>query len=1199
MVERREEGFTFIELMFSVGLIVIASVVLISHLAVNYSFTRSQQDQVFANMAASSILAEVHSLTEADAGVATFDVDTLGDGATFVPSLTLSKQSGVLLAPDHEISGNILRNGQWVWSRQISVGPLPGVDNRKLRYVTVKIFKTEGNGNRHEVASLSSVVNSMAAGFPATQVFDIYFLAVENIPGWWVYMESIRPFMEAMVTDLESNNPGLEIRTHWITKSAYGRDQLYRPYVNETTDSEQPFPYVYFYPGLMPTGNSSTYYYVPGLMRGHFVNETGEQNGYDANLNPYPYAMADRFNHAMRYPRARAFQDLRVNAIRARKQAITAAIAGGLPVPPEFTDMSEETTLRLLLEEMQSDPAKHKHALLVNLHGELLPMPAMRNLSDPARDPVGLPGMRVVTHPEELRTDRPPSLGAADVRLRVYAYLEEPEKYPTTDKMPVNRPIAIQVMDVDLTDGVGGLHTGVQIENLRGGIVVNGDANYYALAASKSAADAPATDEMYYDASFIDPGAGQQKFTLLRLYNTPLRTPAIVDGTVIAPGTPVTSYPAPDLTGGSGPVRGLFPNLRSRLYNLEYVPAPTEALLDFSRDLSSTGDGPKNSARWVITIPSSIFVDARWVDTASPPNYFDPTTLVEPDRLLAVRTRIWDPAPTDTLGNAAGSLETGTVPGGTESRYVQPANFSETYTWWADSRDDVPFTERSQFLGDPRLNPYKDLLSGDPDFGDGYNWYFDSLDSGVDDARPDFPGLDGARLFDLWDGEARFDAPRYWQQWRRALVNSGVIFTTLNGWSFYYAGFGGEVGYDSTNGYPNSIPIDLGVMGTPGVDGYMQTLAGSWDDPRSNEPSYWWARPWAGELCPDDQYGAQWLGVDGSGAVRGNLDVGTSLGSFYRDTDQVLYSGSARLSFATDLSPAESRVKGKADSSFMNAGTSTSHFSHLGSTATSSLVGSGLEIGTNYNMAIPTTVTTNRPYDLASSSTVGSDFDLAPYAMLRHQIPLVERYFDFPTAGQESSALLELRNGASTDAAYIAVNGISQTSSVSSTILAKYALLALVHSYFVAGDPLRTFRVPMTPRVEIAQPTEITELLNPTSIDVKFDVSWVRWDGIPYTGTTPVGFSEAEADLDYRLLYSKNEGVTWFHMQDDTQTEVGIGVAPGAPAEADALAGQESYAWATPMGSFPQGNYLIRVEAYRRDQNLHYAHHTKRIYIER
>ena len=44
----REAGFSFAELAFAVLILVIGSVVLINHLTVNYSETKTQKDRVFA-----------------------------------------------------------------------------------------------------------------------------------------------------------------------------------------------------------------------------------------------------------------------------------------------------------------------------------------------------------------------------------------------------------------------------------------------------------------------------------------------------------------------------------------------------------------------------------------------------------------------------------------------------------------------------------------------------------------------------------------------------------------------------------------------------------------------------------------------------------------------------------------------------------------------------------------------------------------------------------------------------------------------------------------------------------------------------------------------------------------------------------------------------------------------------------------------
>ena len=46
--------------------------------------------------------------------------------------------------------------------------------------------------------------------------------------------DAIRSFVDATITDLESRNPGLKFRTHWISKLGFGRDEEYAPYSNET-----------------------------------------------------------------------------------------------------------------------------------------------------------------------------------------------------------------------------------------------------------------------------------------------------------------------------------------------------------------------------------------------------------------------------------------------------------------------------------------------------------------------------------------------------------------------------------------------------------------------------------------------------------------------------------------------------------------------------------------------------------------------------------------------------------------------------------------------------------------------------------------------------------------------------------------------------------------------------------------------------
>ena len=38
-------------------------------------------------------------------------------------------------------------------------------------------------------------------------------------------MSALRPMVESSFIDLESRNPGLEFRLHWISRMGYGRDR--------------------------------------------------------------------------------------------------------------------------------------------------------------------------------------------------------------------------------------------------------------------------------------------------------------------------------------------------------------------------------------------------------------------------------------------------------------------------------------------------------------------------------------------------------------------------------------------------------------------------------------------------------------------------------------------------------------------------------------------------------------------------------------------------------------------------------------------------------------------------------------------------------------------------------------------------------------------------------------------------------------
>ena len=661
---------------------------------------------------------------------------------------------------------------------------------------------------------------------------------------------------------------------------------------------------VYYYPGKMPDGNASAFYYVPDLIDARVSIDGTEQNGWDATFNPYPYALADYYNHCMRYPRAKELHDNRVRVVEERRAAILAAEVAGNAPPDELWDMSEEPTLQVLIEEMSTNPDRYRHALIVNLHGELMPVPPLRNYSDAAKRPEALPNVRVVTHPEELRTARPGTAGDTTARFRVYAYSADPDDVPF-ERLTGSEAVMLEFMGVDLTDSFNRLDSGVQIQKIDGLY----DDGFGSVVECNGWEDAPfvasAGDEMSYWAAYVVDDEGPR--TLVILLNTPIVARRDANG------------------------RGLPDSERCRLYDLEYIPS-SPGDNGFGQNLDSVHDEPKNTARWRISLDESIWDDERFV-AADGITRYDPRDTAEPDVTFTVRTRFVDLSDFTSLFTSGKWFE-GTN-GDTE--VDEPENMSETYTWWADSIEDVPMTERAQFLGDPRHNPYKDLLTGDADFGDRYNWFFDSLNNDGENARADFPGI--IRCWNRWGGAIRQDVPRLFELYRNAITQTRSIFTTLTGYSYYYMGVGNEIGYDGANGYSNSIPTSRKPWGSgDSSTGFVNNITGSRCYIREGGSDYWWGMPWLGELYPDDQFATHWRS---GGTWNGNLPTGTSEDQFYRQQDNSCYWNSNRRAYGTRIYSARQRTSTRGCVSFFNIGTSSSHFNHHPSGGSGFLTGPG------------------------------------------------------------------------------------------------------------------------------------------------------------------------------------------------------------------------------------------------------------------
>jgi hypothetical protein len=531
-------------------------------------------------------------------------------------------------------------------------------------------------------------------------------------------------------------------------------------------------------------------------------------------------------------------------------------------------------------------------------------------------------------------------------------------------------------------------------------------------------------------------------------------------------------------------------------------------------------------------------------------------------------------------------------------------------------------TERYQFLGDPRHNPYADLkmphqgsgLTLQNPLGMGYNRYFDDLqEAGFNGSlAPYWRGYSytvGGVTYGVDSGwkaagyNVEIDMHRIYQVMRTIFARARVVYTTMTGYSNYYCGLGNEIGYDTANNFPNSIPVNsqlfTGISGSTheqsilpeGTNGGVKYI-------RENTAApYWWGINWLGELYPDSLY----TGASGWAAT-GNLPTGTGSGRFVRTRRDNITSNLPR---GTAFVNAGRRTGPEGSTSYFWAGTSNSTFHHTPSNGTGDLLSGGTEIANRYNFPLSSGIPINRPfgYNVSATGDNPDHFLQTPYGPVYTAGYLSSFYDHSVQSSERGSALLSLAD-ANNNAQFVAVNGISMTGQSGTSFIANWSLLSLIQSFLAAGrynSPSLAGHVTQVPRVKITSPDASTELTNPSSVAVGWSREWLRWDGRSYTTAYPSGYSES-SPLAFAVMYSSDNGATWRYMQDGS-----VAVPGERPSNAALLISATdidavhtyTYNWSTPSGSFPQGTYVIRVEAYRDDLPLHYAYHQYRAFLKR
>lgn len=1125
-----QRGLTLVELLVSMTILAMVALAVISARYFVAKRGVDVNDKAYAAEKAIQMMEEIKSVAVGGTAV----LDSYDDGSnTFNPLLTTDKN---VTNPGDPLSGNRTSPSGtgWRFLRNISIQHMS--DDPTARQVYIRVFRSSSADSTLpdiELADVGGVVRTLTGKTYPSQVFDVYFLDLVNVPGWWAQVPTLQTtFRDSVIPAILQLNPGLVIRQHYITRTAFGRDQQYYPYLNVAqTTNNAAMPYVYFYPGSVTDDNNdpvpATIFAAslgnPGVLG---VDQAGQVNVDGSHVNTTPYSLCDQYNHAVRYP----------DEVRLYNQACAQAQAVGVPTP--------EPSLRMLLEEMNSAPQSFTNALIVNLHGELLPMPAMRNYSDAAKDPSNLsgnggPNIRVVTHPECIHYPT----GTA-INLRVYAYydgmdgtggISSPANYPATAVVP-----KITV----LLPNEGLVGSGVSLT----AIVGNNSVTYADFPEPTSGV---ASMGMSWTAALTNPFGGSATQLCITLYNTPLRCP-------------------------QGPVStGLNPS--NWLYGLEYIPCAIKGNGNpfSSFDLSNSSVNAKNTARWVITLSG---LTGTGTDTNDP---------------YIIETRIG----TDLLS--------GTISD-------NPPNLSRTYVWMGNSAP-PPITERYQFIGDPRHCPYMDVKNGSQNGDsvsigpDGYNWYFTSITNGTN-----YNGF--TQTANGWGSQLnRIDVPRYLQLYRHAILGTQAIWSTMNGYSYFYYGIGGEFGGD-TSPFQNGVSFVQSpwVPGSTTVKTVDEILTQGWASANivnsrivMETNHKWYAKYWLGELYPDSQY-ATWN-------TTGNLPTGT--GNFYREA----YTSANLTSVPTTWSGPTNAVGTSLDSlgcaSFFNgngSGSGNSVFGHDGSlsasppystSASATIMQLGFNLQPMFTIPMGSPLGCTRPWQIGLTTGTPTEWSINPYKSERTTLTIpsittggvaVPRNFyqsedTNSPSGWQGSAVVKQTSGTKT--AYYIVSGLAIQASLGSQVLGEPAIMEMLRTFMDGGLYSGQDHIVQLPLVTLLHPAPTDQLTNPTSIAVTWSSAWQRWGANPYTEEyAPVTYTaDNSVTMVYNLKYFKDGDSTWRFVGDNSAAVTGVCDCDLAGSHAVTTT---SYTWdVSDTTQFSQGNYNVIVEAYRYNYLLHYSFH--------
>ena len=1131
MASHRKRGVTVLEVLVAITVVVIAIGIAFSWMAASGRRRTDISDLHFAKDKVAQIFDELEAYVESGQEINARSLDQFNE-PTPTPVLTIRNVS-----PDHPLSGNKPGSGPggWYYYKQITVQPLANPRDPSARLVTIRFFRAV-NGELKELLATSTVIRTLINKTPPRQVYDVYFLAIANVPGWWVRTSTLRNVVDGALKEILMRNPNLEIRAHWITVMGYGRDPYYAPFISEDfEENPQGRPrfgrMAYYYLGttFIYTGahEKVSYFTTPFFKAKLNAMIDGEQKV----LNVDSFSIADQYNHAVRYP----------EAVRIYRNLVREAIDRGEPIP--------EPPYQLLFEKFYFEEGL-KNPIVINLHGEMIPFPPVRNYSDPSKRPdiPELRGVRLVVHPENIAYPN-----GSQVRFRVYAFYTNPDR-PETNNQWIDHD---RLRYATLLIGPVTSSTAISFQAIDGGVP---------RATGSSGAYNPNTYTRYvtfshsYCPSYLPPDAQctpggmgyryeymittEGTFILVHLYGIPLKTPFRNN-------------------------KGLPANYR--LFGLEYVPTPLGPRNNpFLYDLASNNSlrGPVNTARLIITL----------TNVPTSPSREEPLT----------------------LRYAIGELNLNDM-------FTRGRPFVDaTYTWvgytidWRTSNlPEIPITEQYQYQGDPRLNPYADIK-----WAHRYNWFFPMRQG--DNWRADWKWR---RDNFFWRGRYSWngvpvDVPAFFTMVRTSYQRAQAVYTSMTGFSNYYIALGGEIGGDAANQVRYGPPVNARLYGgressfvyekAITQDGYyapsqrglknVVDTVGNWDN--ASWGSY--ALPFLGELYPDSMWD-YWR-------EHGNLPTPRFQRRRWRDS----------LPGRDFPNYTQVRTATPGCVSFFNAvpigypNSYSGRFSHNwgGTGYLTRGAEEGEELFNTFSLPYYSVIPAPRPFSINTYINAWPPEWWSSQYMSVRQRNRVLRTFYRSSRGWHWHASGVVENYDPRDPSRVfrvVVNGLAPSGTEANSFLARYAIASTLFTFLIAGNPMNySFTdippIQQLPRVVITSPNYGDVFVSGTELHVTYNLEWRRWDGKKYTSAYPDNYNGGNFVVTVKW---QRTGENVWHYLDNTETQAGA--YPDEIHQILADIGSNTVVIDTDGW---RGSYMIRVEVFREGHELHYSYHEILVFIQ-